>query len=446
MQFGLKAALTNLAVTLLAGCNRAGVDVPNSSETSEAPLVSGSLVEVALHPWPTIVRVQGSLLADEVTSVAARVPGRVVSVHFDLGDTVREGDRLVSLDSTEFELKLAQAEAQLAQARAAIGMQPDDELENLNPSNAPPVREARAVLEEARQQVERLQTLFSQGAIVANDLETAQSLASVADARLNSAMNSVREKIALVRVQSALLQLARQELEDTVIVAPFPGLIQNRTIAQGMYVQIGQSLMDVAKTDRLRYRASVPERFSQSLAVGQSVRILVGGQQRIARIERISPTLDSMSRSLAFEAMLENSDNSLKGGLFAPADVVLNEEAQAVVIQPASLLRFAGVDKVWRVNDGQVQEAVVRLGRETLAGVEVVEGLMPGDQILSNALAGKPGRFQKTSTDTEAIAQPEADTPQTDGEPAASRNVSTSPEADSSPPAQAANEPGNPRT
>lgn len=205
--------------------------------------------------------------------------------------------------------------------------------------------------------------------------------------------------------------------------------------------------MEVAKTDQLRYRASVPERYAQSLAVGQSVRIHVGTQQRVARIERIAPTLDPLSRSLAFEAMVENSDSSLKGGLFAAADVVLNEQAQSIVVQPSSIVRFAGVDKVWRVTDGKVQEAVVRLGRETDAGIEVLDGLAPGDQILVDAREGKRGRYQEPSVDTDMFAQESAsDSRESSDDAAAGRNVSKSPAPDSTPPAQSANEPNNPRT
>lgn len=392
------------------GCHRP--DGPGQQASSdaarEARQVTGPLTTVALQPWPTMVRVQGSLVADEVTSVAARVAGRVVAVDYDLGDSVQAGDALIRLDAREFELKLAQAEAQLSQARAAIGLHPEDPLESLNPVNSPPVREARAVRDEARQQLQRLEPLLQQGAIVANDWETAQSLMSVAEARYNSAMNGVREKIALVRVQSALLELARQELEDTTIPAPFSGLVQSRTAALGMYVQVGEPLMEIAKTDRLRYRASVPERYAGSLSVGQSVHISVGGQRRSGKVERIAPALDPLNRSLTFEAMVDNSDGLLRAGLYAPAELVLNENSQAVVIQPNSLVRFAGVDKVWRVDKGMVQEAVVLLGRETSLGVEVLDGLAPGDQILQNARDGAAGAYAQVSNDNMALVEQSA--------------------------------------
>jgi len=447
MRLGQKASLALVFLILMISCQRQGKQ-EKSTVSGQGQISSDvPVLTINLQPWPTIVRVQGSLAADEVTSVAARVAGRVVEVHYDLGDTVEANDTLVRLDSREFELKLAQAEAQLAQARAAIGLQPDDLLESLNPANAPPVREARAVLEEAKQQTQRLEPLFKQGAIVANDWETAQSLMSVAEARYNSAMNGVREKIALVRVQSALMELARQELDDTTIPAPFRGLIQSRLVAQGKYVQVGEPLMEIAKTDRLRYRASVPERYAQSLSVGQKVHIVVGGQERSGRVSRIAPTLDPLNRSLTFEAMVDNSDGSLRGGLFAPAELVLDDQSQAVVVQPASLIRFAGVDKVWRFANGQVQEVVVRLGRETDQGIEVVEGLAPGDQILQFARDGSRGSFSSEEVQASALAaQSRAKSTHADDAPAAVKSISTTPEGSPESAEPTASQIADPRT
>ncbi len=384
----------SVALTSFPGCRQEANKTPGKAATSEPAVVSGQLATLALQPWPTMVRVQGSLAADEVTTIAAKVAGRVVEVSCDLGDLVQDKQPLVKIDDREYKLRLAQAKSQLSQARAAIGLAPDDPLESLKPTNSPPVREARAVLDEALKQVQRLEPLYQKGTIVANDLEAAQSLAAVAEARYNSAMNSVREKIANVEVQSALADLAQQQLDDTAVPAAFDGLVQRRSITVGSYVQVGQPLLEIAKTDVLRYRASVPERFAQLVHVGQEVKIFVASKEHSAKVTRVSPTLDPTSRALAFEADVPNDGRALRGGLFAQADLVLDDQSMAIVVSPSSLVRFAGVDKVWKVAEGQVREAVVRLGRETADAVEIVEGLAAGDQILVDASQGKIGRYQ----------------------------------------------------
>ena len=380
---------------LALGCRSS--DSPPGGLTTPAAIssatTSGQLVAVEQVGWPTIARVQGSLLADEVSTIAARVVGRIVEVNCDLGDTVAAGQQLLRLDDTEYKLKVLQAEAQLAQVRAAIGLAEDAPVSGLDPLNSPPVRETKALLDEAQQQVARLEKLHAQGAIVATDLEAAQSLERVADARYNSSLNSVREKMALVDVQSSVLQLAQQQLSDTVILAPLAGAVLSRAAAVGTYVQAGQPIAELAKISPLRFRGSVPERFAQQLRVGQKVHLTLAGQTRQTEVARMSPALDPLNRSLVFEADVPNEDNSLRSGLFGQAEIVIDEQATAIAVPSSALVRFAGVDKVWQVADGEVSEAVVQVGREVDGLVEIIGGLTAGQHVLQVGASGRAGAY-----------------------------------------------------
>lgn len=373
---------------------------PGGGAAAEEATISGELLNIQPVPWPVIARVQGSLSADEVSTIASRVAGRIVEVNCDLGDIVKHGQMLIKLDDTEFALRVIQAEAQLSQVRAAIGLRAGDPVSKLDPMRAPPVRETRALLDEAKQTVARLKTLFSQRAIVATDLEAAQSAEQVAEARFNSSLNSVREKMALVDVQTAQLALAKQQLQDTVVAAPLDGVVLNRLVAVGTYLQVGQPVIELAKTNVLRFRASVPERFAQQLRVGQRVRLTVGGQLQESTVERISPALDPLSRSLIFEALIPNTDNLLRSGLFAQAEIILDEDATAIAVPTSALVRFAGIDKAWRVTAGKVSEAVLQIGREVDGMTEVQQGLNVGDQILLKGATGRAGKYIGNQTDS----------------------------------------------
>ena len=408
--FPLNAALVVQLLVLAAmlisatSCNsskEAGKGGPGGGgAAAEEATISGELLNIQPVPWPVIARVQGSLSADEVSSIASRVAGRIVEVNCDLGDVVKQGQTLIKLDDTEFALRVIQAEAQLSQVRAAIGLRTGDPVSKLDPLRAPPVRETKALLDEAQQTVARLKALFTQRAIVATDLEAAQSAEQVAEARFNSSLNSVREKMALVDVQSAQLALAKQQLQDTVVVAPIDGVVLNRLVAVGTYLQVGQPVLELAKTNVLRFRASVPERFAQQLRVGQRVRLTVGGQLQESTVERISPALDPLSRSLIFEALIPNTDSLLRSGLFAQAEIILDEDATAIAVPTSALVRFAGIDKAWRVTAGKVSEAVLQIGREVDGLIEVQQGLNVGDQILVKGAIGRVGKYIGNQTDS----------------------------------------------
>ncbi len=392
----LRWCLLLASAVWLSGCNRNAKTSLDGKSAKETAVIRAETLVVEPQVWPLRARTQGSLVVDEVSSISAKVPGRVARVHADLGDRVEKDSPLITIDDEQYRLLVAQAESQLVQARSAVGLRDNDPLEKLNPENAPPVREAQAVWDEAKQAVERIRRLSQQNAISATDLEVAEAAERVAAARHTSAQNAVREKIALIGVQTAQVGLARQNLVDTVVRAPFAGLIQGRQVAIGTYVQPGQSLATLVSMSPLRFRAALPERYAHELRIGQRVRMQIdlSKQSRDVEITRISPTLDPMSRSLAFEAIVDNQDQSLRSGLFAEAEVILDPNATAIVVPTTAVVRFAGVDKVWKVDGDTVRAQIIRLGRIEGDQSEIVLGLQAGDRILLDGSQGKVGRLE----------------------------------------------------
>jgi RND family efflux transporter MFP subunit len=387
----------SIMLALSLGCESDDKAV-NQEPRVNTTVVSGSLHVVALETLPYTVRTQGSLVADEVATIGTKVAGRVVKILADLGDQVPAGSPLLQLDSTEFQLQVSQSEAQLTQSRSAVGLKPGDPLESLNPDNAPPVREARAVWEEAKQAVERARSLAERDAISDTELDFAEAAERVAEAKLASAQNGVREKIALIGVAQAQLGLAQERLREATIYAPFGGMVQGRQVAEGSLVQTGQTLFTIVRVDRLRFRASVPERYAGQLKIGQQVVLKLEQNlpQQQVTVTRISPTIDLASRSLMFEAQVPNENGSLQTGLFAEADVVLDPEAKQIAVPIQSIVRFAGVDKVWKLKDSVIVDQPVQLGRKVGQRVQVLSGIEVGDSILLDGALGRSGKFQSS--------------------------------------------------
>ena len=393
---------------LLLGCHTQPADQAKrqgSALVQELPELQAELVKIEPRSWPTIVRTQGSLIADETTTVGAKVAGRVEVVHVDLGDAVRQGDPLVTLDQREFALLATQAEAQLTQSRAAIGLLPEDDIAQADPLKSPPVREAQALWDEARQQGERLRQLVEDKAISASEWEAAQAAERVAEARYASAVNNVRERLALIGVRTAELAVARQRLADIVTPAPFEGVVRSRLVSPGTYVQVGEPLVSLVSTRKLRFRGAVPERYAQSLQLGQQITLRIESidEPCLVVISRLSPALDEATRSLLFEAELSNPDQRYRSGLFAEAEVVLDPRATALVIPSSAVVRFAGVEKVWRVVEGLAQEQPVQLGRQSADQIEVLSGLSPGDLILHDGREGRVARVISSPSSDKTI-------------------------------------------
>jgi len=374
------------------GCHRSTtVESTPPATTPGSELSHAEVFEVRPKDWPIIVRSQGSLVADEVTTVGAKLSGRVDQVHVDLGDHVDQGAPLVSLDRRDLELQVRQVQAQLDQARAALGLQGEESAESLEPHRAPPVLEAKAVWDEAKGTATRLQYLRRQQSVSDAQLDQADSAERVAEARYASALNAVHERIALIRVNSAELALAQQRLQDAALLSPYEGYVQSRLVAPGAYVQTGQPMVTVVRTGTLRFRGRLPERYTHGLAIGQPLSIRVESQEarRQIHITRLSPALDEATRSLIFEADIENQDGALRPGLFAEAELALPTNHTAIVVPSSAVMEFAGAEKVWKMVDGRVVEQPVQVGRRTDREIEIREGLQAGDRILTKADVGR---------------------------------------------------------
>ena len=397
-QTGVCSALSLGCLALMAfgtsGCQHSASEADQGKKSGppkSAEPLKAAVITLQPQTWPTIVRCQGSLVADDQTVIGSRVAGLVRETLVDIGDAVEPGQILVSLDDSEFVLQLAAAEAGLLQARALIGLKPDDPVSKLDPLNAPPVREAKATLDETKNRRERWEKLRGQNAVAEEEIQTLLAAEKVAEARYASAVNGVNSNIALVAVRSAEVELAKQRIRDSHIVAPFAGHVQQRMVAAGTFVQIGSPLVTLVQLDTLRFRGSVPERLATELEVGQKVHLTIESVETPvdAQVTRISPALDMASRSLSFEAVVENRDGALRAGLFAEAEVTIDPAAQSLVIQESSLVEFAGAQKVWKVVDGSAVEQKVEPGRRTNGLVEVIEGLKAGDQIIVNGATGR---------------------------------------------------------
>ncbi len=394
-----------VCLTALAGCG--SPEVPATENKEELATLSAEVIQVEPRLWPEIVRTQGSLVADEVSVVGSRVTGRIDQVHVDLGDQVREGDPLVTLDRVEFKLLVDQAEAQLNQSMASVGLEPGGSIGGLDPTKAPPVRQEQALWDEAMANLTRGQRLYADKITTQAELDQLAAAERVAAARYASALNGVQEKIAIIRVRQAELGIAREHLENAVLKAPFNALIQQRQVAPGMYVQTGDSIATLVRIDPLRFRGTMPERHAQQLKLGQEVELHIKSlpAPKTVKITRISPSLDLLSRALMFEAQVANHNGKLRSGLFAEAKVVLNPQAESIVVPHSSLVEFAGTQKIWKVTDGVAGELEVLIGQRRPEGVEILSGLFAGDVILRNARQGRVARIQPTQNSSSPATQ-----------------------------------------
>jgi len=374
------------------GCSKEATTTTQSEKVEAAPR-EVEVVEVQSRVWPRTVRVQGNLLPNEQSTVGTEVAGRIDRVFVDLGTVVSAGQPLIALDTTELELQIRQAEAQLQQACAAVGITPDQSEQTLNREQSPPVRLERALLEEATASAARGAQLVQRKAMTAGEYETLVAQQKAAEARYQSALNRVSENIALIGVRRAELAMAKQKLRDAQIVAPYDGIVSARHVTPGEYLDVGDPVVTLVRADTLRFSAGVPERQAMSIKTGQEIRIRIEGEPEplVARVSRVSPSVDPASRALWIEADVPNADLRLRTGLFGEAEIVSEPNARSLTVPTSAVREFAGIEKLWLIRDGKAVETPVRVGRRSKEFLEVLTGLDLGDLVVHRTSDGHAG-------------------------------------------------------
>jgi RND family efflux transporter MFP subunit len=347
-------------------------------------------VAVREMPLERTVTVLGSLAAHDQATLSVKVPGRLASIPVDFGSVVQRGQLIAQVEPRDYQLRLQQAEAALAQARVRLGLSPQGTNDRVDPEQTSTVRQTRALLEEARQNRDRLASLSDRGFVSRSEFDSAEATYKVALSRHQDAIEEIRNRQALLMQRRSELEIARQQLADTAVFAPFDGMIQTRHASIGEYLAAGMPVVSLVRMDPLRLRAEVPERAAPSVRAGQKIRVTIEGDPTIhgGRVMRLGPTINEQNRMLTIEADVRNN-GSLRPGSFARIEIVTDEEDKALTVPTSTIISFAGIEKVLLVHEGKTVEKVVMTGRRADEWVEVTTGVSLGDMVVLN-----PGNLQ----------------------------------------------------
>jgi RND family efflux transporter MFP subunit len=384
----VSAALVLVLVLGVSGCQN-GPAV--GAEESKRKVAGPPPREVRVTPAAerTVARTvsaTGTLAADEQVVLGTKVAGRLAEIAVDLGTRVRRGQTIGKLDQSDFKLRVDQSEAALQQARVRLGLPPTGSDERVDPDKTAIVRQARAMLDDARLIRDRSVKLMEMELIARAQLDSVEASLQVAEGRYQDALEEVRTRQAILSQRRSELDLARQQLADTVIVSPLDGAVSLKQASVGEYLAAGAPIATLVRTHPLRLRVPVPEREGAGVRAGHAVTLTVEGDPTVyrGRVVRLSPIVQEQNRTLMAEAEVPNEKGFLRPGSFARVDI-MTEVGQPVVIVPASaLIVFAGVEKVMVVRQGKTVEVRVTTGRRLGEDIEIVEGLKRGEDVVAS--------------------------------------------------------------
>jgi len=313
-----------------------GMDTVVQANTGEPIAVEARTVTIT-------EKVPASVEAAQTTLISSRLLARIVAIRVRAGDTVNRGDLLLELENSDIKAQVQQAEAQ--------------------------IRSTTVRMNEARQNLGRVEELQAGGVMSVSDLEKAQANHEALVAEHAGASQALEE--------------AKTALGYTEIAAPFDGRVVDRFAEPGDTAQPGNKLLALYNPLSLRVEAQVREVLALNLESGQTLQVEIPSLQKVvdAVIEERVPAADSGSRSFLVKAGMA-FDRNLLPGMYARLLVPAGTGKQLLI--PADRVVHVGqLDLVWVYQDGQSYRRFVRIGQVLQDGqIEVLSGLAEGELVL----------------------------------------------------------------
>ena len=232
--------------------NRPREEAGTAKEASAPKQVK--VARVTEKPLERTTAALGSLAAFDQATISVKVPGRLRSITVDLGSIVQRGQLLAQIEPQDYQLRVQQAEAAVAQARVRLGLPTAGTNDNIDQEQTSVVRQARVLAEESRANRDRLASLLEQGITPRAQLDTAEASYKVALSRLEDAREEIHNRRAVLAQRRSELEIARQQLADISVHAPFDGAIQEKRASVGEYLAAGAPLATIVRMDPLRLR------------------------------------------------------------------------------------------------------------------------------------------------------------------------------------------------
>ncbi|MFO1083609.1 MAG: efflux RND transporter periplasmic adaptor subunit [Reyranellaceae bacterium] len=364
--FAAGALLAGGAFAWKSGKGPGSTSAPGSGAQSATDrtleLIAAELHTIKPRGLVDTVRFTGTTQPVDQTIVKARVAGRLAEVLVREGDRVTKGQVLARFETSELQSKVNERQSAVDAARA----------------------EARWTARDR------------------SDKETLATRNIVSQSAVDQARSAADNRASMVAVSEAQLEVAKKNLADAEVRAPFDGVVGERIANQGESLPIDGKILALLDTSHVEVTAQMPAADVVRLRVGQPAKVtLEGFGDRLfdGRITRISPTAQPGSRSIPVYVEIVDRHDGLRGGLFATGTVVVQEKGHALAVPASAMRKDEEGDYVLVVENGVLVRKPVGAVRTWSRGELVeVKGLEAGMTIVSAPLPGlKAGQAVKTS-------------------------------------------------
>lgn len=379
-----------LLTLVLAGCSAQPAAVEESQKEPTTPV---QVEVVAEGTVDYAAGLTGTLVPNQEVQVAPKVSGKIQSLRVQLGQAVKQGDVLFTLDQQDLQNAVKQAEAAYNLAQASYKQSDANTAQGLEQAKNS-LMQAEQALEDAKRNQQRMQQLFSQGAISQQQYEQAESALTSAQTAYNNAKTAyetAQQQVGMVVSQASVeqarvaLENAREQLANTTVTAPIDGVVSMVSGAVGEMASPQLPVVVLVQTNPLVVKVNVSEQEITKLSLGSQVSVYVPAldRQLEAKVTAISPVMDQNVKGYPVEISIPNPTGELKVDMVAKVQLSPGTESKnSLVISRAAVFEVSGKRYVYVVEGDTAKRVEVTTGAESSDKIEILSGLNKGDQVV----------------------------------------------------------------
>lgn len=349
----------------------------NSANINTDTAVAVRIEEAAKKSIGAFANLNGKLKPVQEINIIPKYPGKVNNIYFDIGQSVKAGDVLFTLEDKDVKLQLKQAQAGLDMANSALTKATGGgtELQELQLKAA--LNSAEINYDDAKLAFERTKQLFESGAVSKAVLEQSESRFKLAEQQYNSAKSNYEititktnpENIASAKAQvnqaAAALELVKSQLDNTVVKSPINGVIAARYIEVGELAGSTSIAMSVIDLSSVLVDINATEDMINKIKLGDKVEVIIkaaGDDKFEGEVTNISPATDPKTQSYLVRIKIDNSSGTLKGGMFAEVKLLLDKAVDVIAVPISAVIDEGGRKHVYVLKGDTAEKREVTTG------------------------------------------------------------------------------------
>ena len=330
---------------LLAGCSGKGA----SENVADGKKIPVKAARVSRGTITAYLQVSGTTQAFQQAKVGSKVEGVIKEIRADEGKAVNKGDVLLRLEPRDFMLGIDQARATLQQAEHDLEQQSHD--------------------------WKRISALYDRRVIAKNRYDSMQASYSISRSRVEECR--------------AVLGLAKQKYEDSVVRAPFDGVITKKMMHEGEVSSLWAykwEALEIMDLSSIKLECDISEKLKASLREGMDAEIKIDaypGEAFKGRITTVNPLVDPGQRTFRIKIIIPNLDRKLTAGMFARVRITLNRKENVLVIPGNEILERPDGYFIFVVKDGAAEQRQITPGDREENLAEIKDGLKEGELVVT---------------------------------------------------------------